>query len=80
MSWRSPLAHALLNLGVGDVATLQTPSGEEDLEVVKVEYLPDPVPASGLVSVIAVTNVPAALITDPPQYGLGSYGSGIYGS
>jgi transcription elongation factor GreB len=39
VSWRSPIARALLNLGVGDVATAHTPRGDEELEVVRIEYL-----------------------------------------
>ena len=41
ISWRSPMAQALLNLGVGDSFTLNAPSGEEELEVVRIDYLAD---------------------------------------
>ncbi|MEW6056801.1 MAG: transcription elongation factor GreB [Bdellovibrionota bacterium] len=40
ISWISPLARALLNLQVGDVATLKTPEGERELEIVAIEYRP----------------------------------------
>jgi len=42
ISWRSPLATALLKARVGDVVTLRTPRGPEQLEVVAIRY--DPVP------------------------------------
>lgn len=38
ISWRSPLARALLKSRAGDVVTLRTPAGTEDLEVVDVRY------------------------------------------
>lgn len=38
ISWVSPLARALLKLREGDVATLHTPSGMNELEVVEVMY------------------------------------------
>jgi transcription elongation factor GreB len=38
ISWVSPLARALLKLSEGDVATLRTPTGINELEVVSVEY------------------------------------------
>lgn len=40
VSWISPLARALLGSQVGDVVTLRTPKGEEELEVLKIEYKP----------------------------------------
>ena len=38
VSWRSPLATALLKARVGDVVTLQTPQGPERLDVLAVRY------------------------------------------
>ncbi len=38
ISWVSPLARALLKLGEGEVATLRTPTGINELEVVSVIY------------------------------------------
>jgi transcription elongation factor GreB len=38
ISWVSPLARALLKLSEGDVATLRTPTGINELEVVSVTY------------------------------------------
>lgn len=38
ISWISPLGKALLQADLGEVVTLQTPKGEEELEIVKVEY------------------------------------------
>jgi transcription elongation factor GreB len=38
ISWVSPLARALLKLSEGDIATLHTPTGTNELEVVSVEY------------------------------------------
>ena len=38
ISWVSPLARALLKLGEGEVATLRTPTGINELEVVSVVY------------------------------------------
>lgn len=38
ISWRSPLARALLGAAEGDVVTLRTPRGEEEVEVVGVRY------------------------------------------
>src|SRR4051812_11714535 len=40
VSWISPVAKALLNAKKGDVVTLKTPRGEEDLEIVDVQYRP----------------------------------------
>jgi transcription elongation factor GreB len=39
VSWLSPVAKALLNARVGDVVTLRTPRGDEELEVSQLEYL-----------------------------------------
>jgi transcription elongation factor GreB len=39
VSWISPIARALLNAKVGDLVTLKTPKGEEELEIQKIEYL-----------------------------------------
>jgi len=38
VSWRSPLATALLKARVGDVVTVRTPRGPEPLEVVAIRY------------------------------------------
>lgn len=38
ISWRSPLASALLKARVGDVVTVRTPLGPEPLEVVAIRY------------------------------------------
>jgi len=40
VSWVSPIARALLKAREGDVVVLRTPVGEEELEVVSVEYRP----------------------------------------
>ncbi len=42
VSWRSPVARALLTARVGDTVTLHAPRGPERLEVVAVRY--DPLP------------------------------------
>jgi transcription elongation factor GreB len=38
VSWVSPIAKALLRASVGDVVTLRTPLGPEELEIVDVRY------------------------------------------
>ena len=38
VSWISPIARALLRAEEGDVVQFQTPAGEEEIEVVKIEY------------------------------------------
>jgi transcription elongation factor GreB len=38
VSWKSPLAKALLNKRVGDTATVRKPSGEEEVEIVDLQY------------------------------------------
>jgi transcription elongation factor GreB len=38
VSWRSPLARALLAAKAGDTVTLQAPRGPEELEIVAVRY------------------------------------------
>lgn len=38
VSWMSPLAKALLNARVGDVVTLRSPGGEEELEITRINY------------------------------------------
>lgn len=38
ISWISPLAKALLNGKIGEVVTLRTPKGEEDLEIISIVY------------------------------------------
>jgi transcription elongation factor GreB len=42
VSWRSPLARALLKARVGETVTLRAPRGPENLEIVAVRY--DPLP------------------------------------
>jgi len=38
ISWISPVARALMKAGVGDVVTLRTPAGEDELEVLGISY------------------------------------------
>ncbi|MGZ3709607.1 MAG: transcription elongation factor GreB [Bdellovibrionota bacterium] len=38
ISWRSPLAKALLNAREGDAVTFRSPKGEQELEIVQVRY------------------------------------------
>ncbi len=38
ISWVSPVGRALLGHRLGDVVTVRIPQGEEDLEIVRVEY------------------------------------------
>ena len=40
VSWISPIAKALIKSREGDVVTLRTPGGEEELEIVEVSYQP----------------------------------------
>lgn len=40
ISWMSPLARALMKSREGDVVTFNSPKGMQELEIVKVEYLP----------------------------------------
>lgn len=40
VSWLSPMARALLNAQEGDVVTVNTPRGEQELEVIKIVYAP----------------------------------------
>jgi transcription elongation factor GreB len=40
VSWRSPLATALLKARVGDVVTVRTPLGPEPLDVIAIRYDP----------------------------------------
>jgi transcription elongation factor GreB len=42
VSWISPIATALLKASVGDLVTLRTPRGKEELEIIDVRY--DPLP------------------------------------
>lgn len=42
VSWISPIATALLKASVGDVVTLRTPRGNEELEILDIRY--DPLP------------------------------------
>ena len=39
VSWISPIGKALLQSKKGDVVTLKTPKGEEDLEIIEVKYV-----------------------------------------
>ena len=38
ISWISPLAKVLLNQSAGDIVTFKSPRGEDELEILKVEY------------------------------------------
>jgi transcription elongation factor GreB len=38
VSWRSPIARALLGRAVGDTTTLRTPAGTQELTVTKIHY------------------------------------------
>ena len=38
VSWISPIATALLKASVGDVVTLRTPRGNEELEILAIRY------------------------------------------
>jgi transcription elongation factor GreB len=38
ISWISPMARALLNAKIGDVVTLRTPRGDEELEITEIRY------------------------------------------
>jgi transcription elongation factor GreB len=40
ISWISPMARALIKSREGDVVTLRTPGGSEELEIVQVRYAP----------------------------------------
>lgn len=40
VSWNSPIGKALLQTKVGDVVTVRTPKGEDEIEVMKIEYIP----------------------------------------
>lgn len=42
VSWISPVGQALLQANEGDAVTLKTPRGEEELEIVKVQYVAIP--------------------------------------
>ena len=37
VSWRSPVARALVGRSVGDVTTLRTPAGDEELQIVAID-------------------------------------------
>ena len=39
VSWISPIARALLNAKEGEVVTLRTPGGEEELEILRIQYV-----------------------------------------
>ena len=38
ISWISPVARALLRARAGDVVTLDTPAGAEELEIIEIRY------------------------------------------
>ncbi len=38
VSWNSPIGKALLQTKVGDVVVVKTPKGEDEIEVIKIEY------------------------------------------
>ena len=38
ISWISPVARALMKSGVGDVVTVRTPAGEDELEILDIRY------------------------------------------
>lgn len=38
LSWTSPLAKALLGKRTGDLATFQTPKGEEEIEIIEIRF------------------------------------------
>ncbi len=40
VSWQSPIGRALMRKGVGDIATVRTPSGTKELEILAIEYKP----------------------------------------
>lgn len=40
ISWRSPLAHALLNKKVGDEVIIRRPAGDWVVEIIAIEFLP----------------------------------------
>jgi len=40
ISWLSPLATALLRKRAGDIVTFKSPRGEQEIEILKVEYKP----------------------------------------
>jgi len=42
VSWISPIARALLKKRNGDVATLATPTGDQEIEILNVRYRPQP--------------------------------------
>lgn len=42
VSWLSPVGRALLNARQGERVTFRTPSGPRELEILRVEYEPDP--------------------------------------
>jgi len=42
ISWRSPIGKALLQHQAGDVVVVQTPRGEEELEIISISYVEIP--------------------------------------
>lgn len=49
LSWKSPLARALIGKRAGDAVSFRAPAGVRELEVLSVEYVPqDPIPAGVL--------------------------------
>lgn len=39
LSWKSPIARGLLGKSIGDIAEIETPSGEIELEIVEIKYV-----------------------------------------
>ena len=39
VSWISPIARALLRAHEGDVVKMRTPAGEEEIEILRVQYV-----------------------------------------
>ena len=46
ISWVSPLARALLGKQVGDIIKVEVPAGEEQYEIIEVQYQAPNIPAS----------------------------------
>ena len=40
VSWQSPIGKALMRKEVGDMASVKTPSGTKDLEIIAIDYRP----------------------------------------
>lgn len=65
ISWKSPLARALLKAGVGDRVRLQAPRKTETLEIVDVEYTA--IPMDPFQEPPGAEAVPARVTDAPPQ-------------